>query len=397
MRLLFTFLLFCGSAAISRAQFETLLVPPAGEVQAGRLLRLKLYLNNPAAVPATFRLPPGLTATFASATEQRRMAVVPADTEVSKEFDIAPRSFKSVDVTVIVPDTLEGNVSLRLDDLRSNPIMFKVAAAAVVRMTPRTIKAAEAAVDDRPLDLNQATAFEQLRRHLLPYEPIYFALGANEGLNARFQFSFKFRLVSPLGNTTDLLHDLYFGYTQTSLWDLKDESKPFYDTSYKPALFYYHEAFEWKPSWIDRMGLQVGARHESNGQAAKTSRSLNTVYAMPILSWVKWRNWKFSVAPRAMLYLEKGENPDLPRYRGYVEWLVSAERGEGFKFTAHLRKGAGSGYGSAELNASWPLEKWVNGLGGRLQIQYFNGWGESLLDYNKRRADQVRLGFMLVP
>jgi outer membrane phospholipase A len=50
-----------------------------------------------------------------------------------------------------------------------------------------------------------------------------------------------------------------------------------------------------------------------------------------------------------------------------------------------------------ELNASWAFEDLLRGSGGRLQLQYFNGWGESLLDYNKRRSDQIPVGLMLVP
>ena len=115
------------------------------------------------------------------------------------------------------------------------------------------------------------------------------------------------------------------------------------------------------------------------------------------MAWKLPRGWQLAVSPRVIVYVEKGENPDLERYRGHVEWTVSAEQRDGFKFTASLRKGTGPGYGSAELNASWPLDALVPELGGRVLLQYFNGWGESLLDYNIRRADQLRLGFMLVP
>jgi outer membrane phospholipase A len=34
-------------------------------------------------------------------------------------------------------------------------------------------------------------------------------------------------------------------------------------------------------------------------------------------------------------------------------------------------------------------------VGGNLLLQYFNGWGESLRDYDVRRPDQLRAGIML--
>ncbi len=397
MHKIFWLLLTLAIPGVVQAQFEMLLVPPSAAVPAGRTMRLTLYLNNPTKEPAKFKLPAEMSATLASPSEQRTLPVVSAEEPVNTEIVVAPMDFHRVALTVVLPTTLGGSVSLRLVDFKTNPVMFSITPAEEVRLTPRAQAAAEQAAADKPRDLNQATDFERVRRQLLPYEPIYFVVGFREGLNARFQFSFKFRLLTPPGNMTDVLHDLYFGYTQTSLWDLHDESKPFHDTSYKPTLFYYHELFDWKPAWIDRLGLQMGLQHESNGQAAKTSRSLNTFYVMPIVSWVKWRGWEFSVAPRAITYLNTDENPDLPGYRGYVEWMLSAQHGDDFKFTAHLRKGTAQGYGSVELNASWPFQNLVNGLGGRVQLQYFNGWGESLLDYNKRRDDQIRIGLMLVP
>ena len=379
MRFFITLLIWWGLANAARAQFETLLVPPAEAVPAGRTLRLTLYLNNPSTVPATFKLPPDLRATLASPTEQRTLAVTPVDVVVDTEIVIEPMGFRAVALTVILPDTLAGNASLRLLGLSANPIMFAVSPAKKVPLNPGTVKAAEAASADRPRDLNQASAFEQMRSHLLPYEPIYFALGFNDGLNGRFQFSFKFRVLAPLGNTSDLLRDIYFGYTQTSLWDLQGESKPFHDTSYKPTIFYYRESPGWKPDWIGRLGLQVGAQHESNGQAVKVSRSLNTFYAMPTASWVKWRTWEFSVAPRVITYLEKSENADLPRYRGYVEWLLSAEQGKDFKFTAYLRKGTGLSFGSMELFVkSFPgLDGYLSLLNRRAGILIFFDTGDN--------------------
>jgi phospholipase A1 len=390
-------LFFVVLAGVARAQFETLLVPPAEPVQAGKVMRVTLYLNNLTTIGATFKFPAQMTATFASPSEQRTQLVGPVDLAVDKEIELLPMSFTKTTLTVMVPDTLAGNVSLRIADPRTNPIMFVVIPAATVNMSRKAIANAEKAASDQPRDLSQATAFDKVRQHLAPYDPIYFAFGANDGANARFQFSFKFRVLTPVGNVSDVWHDLYFGYTQTSLWDLHSLSKPFYDTSYKPTVFFYRESFERKLAWVDRLGMQFGVQHESNGQSVTRSRSLNSFYLTPIFAWNLPRGWQLALAPRLNTYINKDENPDIAHYRGYVEWGLSAEHRAGFKLSAYVRKGNATGYGSAELNASWALDSLFPELGGRVLLQYFNGWGESLLDYNKRRPDQLRLGFMLVP
>ncbi len=397
MRKLISILVVAVLATVARAQFETLLVPPAEPVQAGKVMRVTLYLNNPSTTAATFKFPATMTATFASPTEQRTLPVGVMDIATGTEIELLPMSFTRTTLTVMVPDTLAGNVSMRIMEPQTNPIMFIAVPAATVKLTAKGVEKAEQAVANQPRDLSQDTAFDKMRRHLLPYESIYFSVGANDRLNARFQFSFKFRPLTPTGNVSKPWQDLYFAYTQTTLWDLQSLSKPFYDTSYKPTFFYGKDAFDVKSPWFDRLGLQAGVQHESNGQALPKSRSLNTVYFRPTVAWQLPHGWQLAVSPRLIGYMNKDENPDIERYRGYIEWLVSAEHRNGFKVTASLRKGANSGYGCGELNASWPLDAFFPELGGRVLVQYFNGWGESLLDYNIRRPDQFRVGFMVVP
>lgn len=391
------FLLLSIGALAARAQFETLLVPPVEPVQAGETMEVTLYLNNPSTVAASFRFPAMMAASIASAKEQRTVPARPTDIATDAVIELLPMSFTRTRVSIPIPDTMAGNVSVRLVDPRTNPIMLAVVPAAVVKLSPNSRAAAEQAAANQPRDLSQETAFEKLRRHIMPYEPIYFSVGGNEGLNARFQFSFKFRLLSPTGTVAQPWHNLYVAYTQTSLWDLQSLSKPFYDTSYKPTFFYLRDALDVQSPWFDRLGVQAGVQHESNGQSLPKSRSLNTFYFRPTVAWNLPRGWQVSISPRLIGYVDMDENPDLERYRGYVEWLIGAEHQEGFKFTLGLRKGTSSGYGSAEFNASWPLDRWFPELGGRVLVQYFNGWGESLLDYNVRRPDQFRLGFMVVP
>lgn len=93
------------------------------------------------------------------------------------------------------------------------------------------------------------------------YEPMYIGVGRNGHTTARFQFSFKYRIVKPADpRSRSLVDNLYFGYTQVSIWDLSANSKPFRDTSYKPSIFYYLPDTGLRGRWFDSLGFQAGLR-----------------------------------------------------------------------------------------------------------------------------------------
>jgi outer membrane phospholipase A len=106
-----------------------------------------------------------------------------------------------------------------------------------------------------------------------------------------------------------------------------------------------------------------------------------------------------TVAPRFLAYLEKSENPRIADYRGNVDLMIRVGASQGVEFTTYLRKGNRSSFGSMEFDFSLPLRRLPgvpSTVGGNLLLQYFNGWGESLRDYDVRRADQIRGGIMLI-
>ena len=116
------------------------------------------------------------------------------------------------------------------------------------------------------------------------YEPIYFLVGTDPE-KSKFQFSFKYRFVDkdgPASKNLSWLAGLHFGYTQTSYWNLEDDSLPFEDTSYKPELFHLTRNIGARPSWMQGFFVQTGFRHESNGQAEPLSRSTNFFYVRPV-------------------------------------------------------------------------------------------------------------------
>jgi outer membrane phospholipase A len=278
----------------------------------------------------------------------------------------------------LMPARAGGPATLELSERDSNAVAIVVARTdSVQRLTGR-----EDAVAEPPLSEE---------------DPVYFVAGPQGGWNARFQLSFKYRLFDPssgYGAEQPWLVGFYFAFTQTSLWDWSAESKPFHDTAYKPSFFWRWQRVD-NRTWID--GARLGFEHESNGQAGPTSRSINTLFVRPEWRWDVGRGGSLEFTPKFYTYITKGENPDIPLYRGYVDWRLRHDAGGQWITTALARTGT-AGKGSLLIDMSRRTrDVKVGPLSGYLHLQFFDGYGESILDYNVRRTTQVRVGLAIVP
>jgi phospholipase A1/A2 len=231
------------------------------------------------------------------------------------------------------------------------------------------------------------------------YEPVYVVVGGDGGLNAKFQISLRYRLFDGQGALAERLpwiDDIYLSYSQTSLWDLGELSKPFRDSSYRPRLFFSNYDLGRLLDGRLRLGIESGFGHESNGKEGEESRSFNMLYARPVLTFGDPQGLRAYLAPLIHNYIADDENPDIHHYRGHVDWLFGIGSKGGLDFSATIRDGTRSDYGSVEINASYPLSKLSGGdLTGWLMLQYFSGYGESLLDYNRKLDSQLRLGIAI--
>lgn len=228
-------------------------------------------------------------------------------------------------------------------------------------------------------------------------DPIYFVLGARDGYSARFQLSFKYRLFdfgSGFGRDQPWLSGFYFGYTQNSLWDLSSESKAFRDTNYRPSLFWKWDREDDK-TFID--SIRLGIEHESNGRDGDRSRSINTVFARPEWHRTLRNGHVLQFTPKIYKYVDREENPDIQDYRGHVDWRLRYDAAGEWIATVVARHGA-LGKGSLLLDLSKRARDLRFGpVSGYFHLQYFAGYGEDILDYNRRRKSQLRLGFAIVP
>lgn len=359
-------LIAAGAAqAASPGVPDWLIASASGEAQAGA--RFALIVVSPAGTPPPERLSVQLKAGI-----DERLIELAAD---------GPAAGRQRVYAAIMPASMSGPVALELAGRSSSVLHLQVAArpADVVH----TLAGTRAAADiEPPLSEN---------------DPMYFVLGARDGYSARFQLSFKYRLFdlgTGFGRERPWLAGFYFGYTQNSLWDLSAQSKPFRDTSYRPSLFWKWERTD-ERTWLD--GFRLGVEHESNGKDGDRSRSINTLFVRPEWRWAYRDGAQLELTPKLYGYLDKRDNPDIERYRGYVDWRLRYDSGDKWIATGIARLGS-AGKGSMLLDLSRRTRDLKFGpVSGYIHVQLFSGYGEDILDYNLRRKSQLRVGFAIVP
>jgi outer membrane phospholipase A len=227
------------------------------------------------------------------------------------------------------------------------------------------------------------------------FEPMFFAVGDGSDANAKLQLSFKLRLYEPTDKTSrDFVDNMYFGYTQPAFWDLTSYSAPFIDTNYIPSFFYFIPATDWRVDG-NAVGLAAGIEHESNGKDGPESRSIDVLFVRPYFAFGDTRDFHWSASPNLYAYIEKDENSDIAKYRGYGDFHVSYGKHDDWQAAWILRKGTSTEKFSAELQATYPINRWFPGVSGYLMLQAFTGYGEYLLDYNEREPWSVRIGYAI--
>lgn len=201
---------------------------------------------------------------------------------------------------------------------------------------------------------------------------------------AKFQISVKKAL---LENVFGLNEGLYFAYTQTAWWQMYAESAPFRELNYAPELFitfpFYFENF----SALKNTG--IGFMHQSNGKAGLESRSWNRVYIN-----VLFATNRFVFFPRVWYVIPESslnENRDIRKYLGNFDIKLAYLGKDTFAY-ALLRNNLSFKHnrGAIEFNVGFDLLD--NGV--FWYVQYFNGYGESLIDY-QRHMNKFSLGFLI--
>ena len=253
------------------------------------------------------------------------------------------------------------------------------------------------------LAMSNPFAFSQHRlNYILPFTYVsdpntLSASGLNtenvDHLEAKYQISVKLPIYQEDNSTSGL----YFGFTAVSYWQVynSEASKPFRETNYEPELFY---------SWRNELTfagfkfnqIRFGMSHQSNGQSDLRSRSWNRLFASAMFSdndsFYHIKAWyRIKEDEKTDPFDSTGDdNPDITTFMGHTEFGYGTKLGE-FNVMALVRNNlkTSDNKGSVELNLSYPISSRYDIL-----LQYFNGYGDSLVDYN-RHQQRIGLGIQL--
>lgn len=202
---------------------------------------------------------------------------------------------------------------------------------------------------------------------------------------AVLQISVKFPLWRRMLGTEN---DLLFGYTTKSWFQAYNSalSKPFRETNYEPEIFWRHYGGINLPLGVKVAGWDLGYNHQSNGRSEPLSRSWDRLMGRMGLDL----HSNFSLALRAWYRFPEEEasddNPDIHQYLGYgdVRAIWTPNRNT---FTAMFRPGTRKN--GFEFTWSYPITKHF-----RLYALYYNGYGESLIDYD-HKVERLGIGFTI--
>ena len=219
-------------------------------------------------------------------------------------------------------------------------------------------------------------------RYDSPYCPIGIHEGEERSVETEFQVSIRYDFAA---NAFGFGEIYSFAYSQRSWWQVYSTSAFFRESNYQPEFFISIPTYTfWKNSPIK--GFKLSFIHQSNGRGGTYERSWNRI---ALNSFIQYKNLITEIELWYRTHDKNDYNPDLIDYLGYGQLrFIVPYRKHLFKLT--LRSNIKHKKGSVELTYSYPIPaRKENDL--FLFFKTFNGYGESLIDYNNY-VNKVSLG-----
>lgn len=206
-------------------------------------------------------------------------------------------------------------------------------------------------------------------------------------VEAKYQLSLKAPVLHGLFDGDDAI---YAAYTQRSFWQVYNRraSAPFRETDYEPEVWYQHAANRNILGW-NLNSVLLGVNHQSNGRSKDFSRSWNRVFAAAAFE-------RGNVAMVLRPWIRVTEDPsnddnrDITHYLGNFDLTMIGKAG-GHSWDLMVRNNLRrhGNRGATQFGWSFPLSTRFRGY-----VQWFKGYGESLIDYNNYQ-NTVGVGVML--
>lgn len=225
------------------------------------------------------------------------------------------------------------------------------------------------------------------------YKDNYFIFGTVVGdkpteknTNIKFQISVSQRLTK---STLPWNTYLYLFYTQKCFWNIIEKSMPMTDLNFNPGIGLSKMLFV-KDRFIGNLLATI--EHESNGKDGENSRSWNKIsFGANIML-----DPNFIVHGKFWIPIVDGEhNKDILDYCGIYQMgtsVKSTNRKFGLSVLLTKRKDWKMNYNTT-VELSYRPSRRSNQY---LFLQYYNGYGEGLLEYNKFHS-MLRVGFVIKP
>ena len=204
--------------------------------------------------------------------------------------------------------------------------------------------------------------------------------------DVKFQISFQQRLTK---SSLPWNSYLYLFYTQKELWNVFERSLPFHDLNFNPGIG-ISRFIIMKGHLIGKATMMI--EHESNGRDGTASRSWNKIswageaYISPFLMahakfWIPIIDGKY--------------NKDILKYMGISQAGFQA-RSNDDKWVLDMTLVKRQGW-NLNFNTIVQLGYRINHNSNQvIMMQYYNGYGESMLDYNQYHS-RIRIGLLIRP
>ena len=311
--------------------------------------------------------------------KMRVKKVLNLDSKESKHITLEVEKDEKIYLTIIHKDSNQEDSNQTKKQATENQDKSKLAKAlkeeaTITNASPNIEKSAYEGRFERNRFMGGILGFEPDGFNYILPANISTSKEPNQGkqTETKFQISIKKRLYNDLV-FKDL--DLYFAYTQQSFWQLydSDNSKPFRESNYAPSLYL---SYPLKAHDLFFERVNFGYLHQSNGGDLEYSRSWDRIFIEGIYSYEN-----FALSLKAWYRIpedpNKDDNRDITKYLGYGELSV------GYLWRKHLITATwrnnlrSDNRGSILLDYSYPIYKNLY-----FYLQFFNGYGESLRDYN---------------